>query len=374
MIKIASLVPYKIIPPVKGGDWHIYKFLKNVSAHANVTCFTVRENTAIDHISVKNILGSTRNVYRYINVRLYFTIKAICRRQNIRHIILEHPYYGWLGYGLKVFNNMHLIVRSHNIESLRFRTLGKWWWRILFFYEKWVHQIADLNLFITEDDRVYAIDKFNLKPAKCMVSTYGIEASLPSANKKLVAKNQVCFELGIPVETKIILFNGSLNYKPNTDAVKRIIDFINPSLNKKLNTPYKIIICGKALPKEYIQLLRTNNTIFYTGFVTDIHKYILGSDIFINPVTDGGGIKTKLVEALATNTSAVSFVNGAYGIPKEVVGDKLKYISNEDYEGFIAAIIHFINNPVSDIPEVFYEYFRWNHIAKKTIEKIKSLT
>jgi hypothetical protein len=56
-----------------------------------------------------------------------------------------------------------------------------------------------------------------------------------------------------------------------------------------------------------------DQNIIYAGFVDDISIYFKGADVFINPVSYGGGIKTKLVEALGYNLNAVSTSNGAIG-------------------------------------------------------------
>ncbi len=72
--------------------------------------------------------------------------------------MLEHPYYGWLGYVLKRFLKVKLIIRSHNIEGLRFKSLGKWCGKYCGGMKR---KIADLCFFITED-KEYAITHFNL--------------------------------------------------------------------------------------------------------------------------------------------------------------------------------------------------------------------
>ncbi|ULT45715.1 hypothetical protein KRR40_22250 [Niabella defluvii] len=60
MLKIASLVPYKIIPPVTGGEKAIFYFLKYVARYANITCFTVTENAGErEGIHFTDVLGST---------------------------------------------------------------------------------------------------------------------------------------------------------------------------------------------------------------------------------------------------------------------------------------------------------------------------
>ena len=67
--------------------------------------------------------------------------------------------------------------------------------------------------------------------------------------------------------------------------------------------------------------------------------YSCGSSIFVNPITEGGGIKTKLVEALACNLNCVSFFTGAIGVDEEICGNKLIIINDGDYQSFANAII-----------------------------------
>ena len=42
--------------------------------------------------------------------------------------------------------------------------MGKWWWGILWHYEKMTHKKADHNFFIQDNDRNYAIENFKLNP------------------------------------------------------------------------------------------------------------------------------------------------------------------------------------------------------------------
>jgi len=161
------------------------------------------------------------------------------------------------------------------------------------------------------------------------------------------------------------LFNGTLDYPPNLQALRTILDEIAPRLALVRDFNYTILICGKNLPAELDQLKAYKAIhVHYAGFVDDISLYFKGADLFINPVEDGGGIKTKLVEALGNNLPAVSTVNGAIGIPLTVTGSSLLVVPNKDPESFIAAILKqcFLK---SDVPDSFFEYFYWDHIGKK---------
>ncbi|HMR82376.1 MAG TPA: glycosyltransferase family 4 protein [Niabella sp.] len=376
MNNIASIVPYKIIPAIKGGEKGIYYFLKYVARYTSVTCFTVSENTGKEEgIDFIDVLGSTGKKSRYADFSIFNKIKKACKTRGIKHVIIEHPYYAWLGIALKKLGGLKLIVHSHNIEAARFKSMNKWWWRIMFQYEKLAHRYADFNFFITEEDKAYAIKAYKLDAKKCDVITYGIEAgAVPPAQEKQYCRNAVCKELGLPADTRLILFNGTLDYGPNRNALDRILNEINPELLKASSFPYRIIICGLRLPERYDQLKAYKEQhIIYKGFVEDIDLYFKAADLFINPVTDGGGIKTKLVEALGANTPAVSFKAGAYGVPQTITGNHLTVIDDGDAVGFAVAICKKINSATGDIPESFYQYFSWDAIAQKAVGIVRRL-
>lgn len=377
MIKIASLVPYKIVPPVTGGEKGVYYFSKNLAAFGSLTCFTVVENGSLSTLyNTIPVLGSSRNKFRYMNPLLFFRLRRLLKAEEIRYLILEHPYFGWLGMLLQRTAGIKLIIHSHNIEAFRFKDLKKWWWKWLFRYEKKVHQLADLSFFISPEDRSFALQHYQLSPEKCVVMPYGIELTHVPPETRQAARQVLCKALNIDPDTRLVLFNGTLSYLPNLDAVLTIIRSINPLLRQQYSEPYKILICGKGLPAELLQEMKEQEKkdILYRGFVEDIQLYFSAADLFINPVAEGGGIKTKLVEALGSNTPAVSYKKGAFGVPETLTGTHLRVVPDKDDPQFVKEMIAALEVQNSSIPESFYDYFRWDKIARRamdTIEKMK---
>ncbi len=370
-IHIAAIVPYTVFPAKMGGQKGIALFYQYLKQIATVTLLCTSDTEAPDDFreNVLPVIGSTPG--RYVNPFLINNLKKIIHEREITHLILEHPYYAWLGISLKKITGVKLIVHSHNIESLRFKSTGKWWWKILWQYEKRLHQHASLNFFITDDDRNFAIKHFKLLPEKCTTITYGIERShAPDDKERADAKIQLKQRYQIASTEKILLFNGTLNYIPNLDAVNAIIHHINPLLLPS-GLQYKIIICGKGLPESFDSLKNyQSQNIIYAGFVNDINEYFLGSDIFINPVIEGGGIKTKLVEALGFNVPCITTASGAIGIPEHVTGNNMLIIKDNDWSAFAKAII---DNKPSGIPDVFFEHFYWKNITQKALQKIQQI-
>lgn len=370
-VKVLSLVSYKFLPPDMGGQKGIAFFNRYLSNQVSLTCVTIKDNDAgTEPYVVKNILSNSK--LRYINPIYFFTLCRIIKKENITHLILEHPYYGWLGILLKWFCKIKLIIHSHNIESLRFKSMDKWWWGILWNYEKLTHKIADNSFFIQSDDMAYAIDHFKLLPADCTMITYGFEhAAVPAAAERMTARKTICHKHQIAETDKILLFNGTLGYKPNLDALNSILHQINPLFLNRDDFNYKIIICGNKLPHSYNSLFEyQNKNIIYAGFVDDINLYFKGADVFINPVIDGGGIKTKLVEALGYNCSVVSTQSGAIGIPAEIMGSKLKIIEDSDWELFANQAMS--AQITEQTPAAFFEHFYWGNIAAKAAAVVNS--
>lgn len=369
MVHVLSLVSYQFLPPRAGGQRAIALLNKYLFARVPLTCVTTVRNhpAASPGYPVMNILSASS--LRYINPFYFFTLRNIIQQKGITHLLVEHPYYGWLGVLLQRATGVQLIVRSHNIEGLRWKGLGKWWWKVLWHYEKWVHRQARFNFFIQENDLQYAIQHFKLKPEKCLLVTYGIEwNSSPAASEKQRAREYLCREHGIPADHTILLFNGVFDYPPNLLALQQLITEINPLL-QQIPLRYTLLICGMNIP-EQIASQKIPNTII-AGFVQQIDPYFKGADIFVNPITEGGGIKTKLVEALGSGMNAVSVQQGAVGISPALCGGKLIVTGDKDWEAFAAAVVQLAGNE-TPMPAGFYEHFYWGNIAEQAVTYIQT--
>ncbi len=152
-------------------------------------------------------------------------------------------------------------------------------------------------------------------------------------------------QYNISQQTTLLLFNGALNYKPNTDALNFILNEINALLLKDASFNYKIIICGKGLPASFNNLKNyADKNIIYAGFVDDVISYFKAADIFLNPVVSGGGVKTKAVEAIGYGATVISCESGAAGIELFVCGEKIKIVANNNADAFAKAVHRTKNN------------------------------
>jgi hypothetical protein len=367
LIRVLGLASYNILPASTGGQKAIALFYKYLARQVSLVCVTTRSSqpAAAEGYEVLNILSNSP--LRYINLFYFFTLKKIIKEQQITHLQLEHPYYGWLGVWLKWSTGVKLMVHSHNIEGRRWKTLGKWWWKLLWLYERWVHRQADYNFFMQEEDRQYAVHKWQLAAQRCATITYGIEwDKVPAPGEKQKARDFLLAQYAIPSHHHLLLFNGTFSYLPNLNGLRHIINHINPALQAIPGFQYTLLICGKGIPEDITNKKYPN--IVFTGFVPDIAPYFNGSDVFLNPVVEGGGIKTKLVEALGHNMNAVSSQNGALGVDTALCNGKL-LITDDQLTGFSDLVVRAAHYR-ADTSADYFKHFYWGEIARKAIDFI----
>ena len=366
MTNVLSIISYPFLPAKMGGQKGIALFYKYFGQNVNLTCAGVKENNEQFAENYKLVKLFGKSSLRYINPLYFFPLKKIIKENKIEWLLLEHPYYGWLALLLKYFCKVKLIAKSHNIESLRFKSVGKWWWGILWHYEKLIFQKADKAFFITEEDRQFAMKNYKLSYKKCFVVTYGTEREgIPGEAVRKSAKETLHKLYGLQHET-LFLFNGTLSYPPNLDAVKVIVDVINEALLVNKSLAYKIIICGKGLPASFNNLAGyAAKNIINAGFVDDIDVYFKAADVFLNPVIEGGGIKTKLVEAIGMDLNVITTQSGAIGVPKEVAGHKMKVVKDGDWKSFTEALQ--TGFEIQHTGKEFFEHFYWGNIAEKAV-------
>lgn len=370
-LKIFALIPYRIYPAQMGGQKGIALLYKYLSQVCSFQALGVQSNAKPAEYELHAEISDSR--WRYLNPALFWRVRKYAQKTQPDFLLFEHPYYAWLILLCKWFMPYPCIVHSHNIESERFRSIGKWWWKGLWFYEKLAYRLANQVWFKTPEDQRFAIQHYGLKSKSTFVVPYGIEArQLPAPMDCQQAKQSVLAEFGLSAPTKILFFNGTLDYSPNLEALKHILYDIHPLLEKS-SSDCAIIVCGKNLPAELTELQAfRGKRIFYAGFVQDIDLYFKACDLFLNPLLDGGGIKTKLVEALGFGKKAVSTVSGAFGVPAEKCGGRLSVVEDRNWPAFADAVINLLHQTIQNDHAAFYTYFSWPSIAEQIVQHLRN--
>jgi glycosyltransferase involved in cell wall biosynthesis len=189
--------------------------------------------------------------------------------------------------------------------------------------------------------------------------------------------SKVRFELGIPVDAKVLIFGAenvlSGNYKGGDDLIS-----ILKNLDSKLNGRVHLIIIGQSELKIHYNF--KNFEIHETGYVFDenqMAKYLSASDIFLYP-TKADNLPNALIESISCGTPAVTYDVGGC---KEIIIDGTNgfVIPPFDVEGFVEKLLLLLSdNSVKEeqsinCRQISEEKFNSANMAKKYYELFRSL-
>lgn len=364
-----SIVWYKVLPPKYGGQKGIAYFNQQLGKTVPLTCICSYENKTEESLSynLKPVLPKSR--WQFFNPLIWKKIINISKEINPSHIILEHPYHAIAALRAKKKIKAKLIVHAHNIEHLRFKEQNKWWWRLVKYLESKAFQHADIIIFKTETDLQQAIQIFNLKNEACILLPYGINTIAEKINKKS-AKELIQKRHGLYKEQMILFFAGTLDYLPNAKAVENIYKEIAPRLLEK-KFDGKIIICGRNKGSQFQYLNKLKHPlVLNAGEVDDIETYFAATDVFINPVLQGGGIQTKNIEAISYGCQLVCFENMLSGINKNLFTIHITTAQPGNFEQFCNATRASLQKDTSPPTAEFYNQYCIENLTKKLVERL----
>ena len=131
-----------------------------------------------------------------------------------------------------------------------------------------------------------------------------------------------------------LVFNGSLTYAPNYDAVKYFLQEIYPQIVAH-RPGVRLAITGRTEGVDLSRLHRDED-VTLTGHVRDVRPIVAGSWVCVAPLRIGGGTRLKILEAMALGTPVVATRKGAEGLRVEHAKDILLA---EDAGSFASEVI-----------------------------------
>ena len=106
-----------------------------------------------------------------------------------------------------------------------------------------------------------------------------------------------------PQPLNTIVFCGNMQYAPNIDAARYLVNDIMPLVWQK--RPEARLVLAGATPTAAVRRLASPR-VEVTGSVPDIRPYYAHSRLFIAPMRLGSGLQNKLLEAMAMGVPCVT--------------------------------------------------------------------
>jgi polysaccharide biosynthesis protein PslH len=308
----------------------------------DIYCTTVPFSYGNSYSSLlKNVFENMPyNMQKYISSEMEDEIKKVLSKYKIDLVYIDHLHMAYYAKLIKEhYPDVKVILRQHNVESTIFeravseeanplkKAYLKLQYKKLYKYESDITNLFEKIYTITEEDKTRLFEMNN----KVSIS------NLPAG---------VDTEKYYPMETPkndepTIVFLGTMSWLPNINGIEWFIKEIFPLILKEFPN-LKLYIVGKNPPQKLIKYQKDNNkNIIITGYVEDERPYIAKSDAFIVPLKIGGGMRIKILNALAMKKTIVTTSVGVEGIhlsknsllvadtPSEFASSILKVLKDE---------------------------------------------
>ncbi|GAC1463447.1 MAG: glycosyltransferase [Isosphaeraceae bacterium] len=230
------------------------------------------------------------------------------------------------------------IVMAHNVETLIWERYGqtetnpmKRWYireqcRKFERFERRVFGEVDRVVAVSPDDAALVKGRFG---APCVdVVDNGIDRAY--------------FEAVRPDRDPLrLLFLGSLEWRPNLDAVGLLLDRIFPAV--RAAEPLAVLdIVGRNPSAALARRVAEVEGVRLHANVADVRPFLARSGVMAVPLRIGGGSRLKILEALATGLPVISTRVGAEGL---CLKDGEDLILADDPTGFALALIQALRAP-----------------------------
>jgi glycosyltransferase involved in cell wall biosynthesis len=256
------------------------------------------------------------------------------------------------------------LLVAHNVDSIiwqrTFETekhpLKRWFvkqqWRKFERFERRVFADATRIVAVSAEDAALLRDEFQCP--RVDVVENGIDRAQ--------------FEPVVPDhDPRRILFLGALDWRPNLDAIRLLLDRVFPVVCVQ-EPRARLDIVGRNPPAWLATRIAKQPGVALHADVPDVRPYLAGSGMMTVPLRIGGGSRLKILEALACGLPVVSTRVGAEGLRLDQ-GRHLTIVSDVDDMG--QALIETIRHPAQAVSQasagrahVLAEY-DWDILAQR---------
>lgn len=136
-----------------------------------------------------------------------------------------------------------------------------------------------------------------------------------------------------------LLFFGNFIHPPNVDAARRLMQMIFPLVQERL-PEIKLFIVGDNAPEE-IKAMSTEQMVV-TGRVPDLAPYLNQASLVVTPLYQGGGIRIKVLEALAAGKAVVATPLAVQGL--DLQDGQQVALARNDHD-VARRVIHLLEHP-----------------------------
>jgi glycosyltransferase involved in cell wall biosynthesis len=166
---------------------------------------------------------------------------------------------------------------------------------------------------------------------------------------------------------------GAMDWAPNNEGMRWFLGKAWPLIRKSA-PKFKFYFAGRGMSKEFKDMKLTN--VECMGEVPDADAFIADKKILIVPLWSGGGIRVKILEAMASGKIVITTAKGIKGIEAKADEHFLRANSPED---FAKAVKWCMENKMAaekisvNARALVVEKYEWKKVISDVIQAVEEL-
>lgn len=291
-------------------DKHPYDATKIPQSYVDKTSIeAIYIDTRIKPLSafVSLLCGQSYHVKRYASRAFNDKLVQILKSEEFDIVHIESIFLTPYVNTVRKYCSAKVILRAHNVENRIWRQLSigernpfrKWYLKHLSLaldvYEREHVNDYDGVISITDQDA----DAFREMGCRKPITTVAFAIEPYVASKKISVAPLSLFHI------------GSMDWKPNIEAIDWFLDRVWPLLHQTL-PQVQLYLAGRRMPKRLIEAQIDGVTV--VGEVDNAALFMESKSINVVPLLSGSGIRVKILEAMSMGKPVVATTVAARGI------------------------------------------------------------
>ena len=322
-MRIVHIVDEPFDPPISGGDLRNWAINRALGKSGVTTTIAVRPLLTATGVSrterdARTVLEIPYEIRADITRRVAGMAPDIVVLGGVGLLRVAESLAAYAG-----TNNFRMIADCHNIESILLAEIDRAKlsdpirpFSPIVFRRRWrLAQIADRNFarqmsenwVCSEDDRA-RLSRIAGRQTPIVVVPNPVPGWCGEPDKDFPDRFT-----GPPLNA---LFVGHLLYRPNVVAVRRLVGTIWPQIERRLPGA-QLTICGRSPGDRLRRIIAPARNIRLIADPVDLRPIYHDADAAIMPLSEGGGSRIKVLEALAADLPVVATRKAVEGLALE---------------------------------------------------------
>jgi sugar transferase (PEP-CTERM/EpsH1 system associated) len=314
-IKSSGIIPITVSSPVRnksGLQFYLKLFLNLFSSYPFIV---TNQYSSLYLAKLKELISSTQPdliICEWTPLAVYID-KLKDQLTDVKKVVVAHNIESeiWRRYEQNeknIIKKLYISIQRKKVERFE-RTCFKWF---------------DGATAVSEQDKAF-IEARETNYRSEVISN-GVDTEYFYPNDREIEKNS-------------IVFTGSMDWRPNQDAVVYFCEEILPKIKKEI-PDVRFYIVGRK-PPQFIRNLGAIQGVKITGTVDDVRPYMAGAGVYVVPLRIGGGSRLKILEAMAMEKAVVSTSVGAEGLN---IKNNINGLIRNNISEFADAVVDCLSN------------------------------